>query len=112
MKRAGAAALVAVFGMLVLVAGAAAQAAPGFTELDSISSSGVQGDRDSELPAVSADGRFVAFVSFSDNLVPGDTNGVPDIFVPDRRTGTTERVSVSSTGAQAHSSSGALDRKG
>src|SRR5207244_11440584 len=67
---------------------------------------------DSELPAVSADGRFVAFVSFSDNLVPGDTNGVPDIFVRDRLTGTTERVSASSSGAQANGNSGFLDGMG
>src|SRR2546428_46318 len=112
MKRTATAALVAAFGLVVFVAGAAAQAAPGFTELDSVSSAGVQGDRDSELPAVSVDGRFVAFVSFSDNLVPGDTNGVPDIFVRNRLTGTTERVSVSSSGAQANGNSGFLDGMG
>src|SRR5262249_39647073 len=50
--------LIAAFGLLVFVAGAAAQAAPGFTELDSVSSTGVQGNLDSELPSVSADGRF------------------------------------------------------
>ena len=41
----------------------------------------IGGDFDSELPAVSTDGRFVAFVSLADNLVPGDTNGASDIFV-------------------------------
>jgi uncharacterized repeat protein (TIGR01451 family) len=112
MTRTATAALVAAFGLLMFVAGAAAQAAPGFTELDSVSSAGVQGDRDSELPAVSADGRFVAFASLSDNLVPGDTNGAADIFVRDRLTGTTERVSVSSAGAQANGNSGLLDGMG
>ena len=112
MKRTATAALVAAFGLVVFVAGAAAQAAPGFTELDSVSSTGVQGDRDSELPAVSADGRFVAFASFSDNLIPGDTNGAADIFVRDRLTGTTERVSVSSTGAQANGDSGIVNGMG
>jgi uncharacterized repeat protein (TIGR01451 family) len=112
MQRTTKAALVAAFGLLVFVAGAAAQPAPGFTELDSISSNGVQGNQDSELPAVSADGRFAAFASLSDNLVPGDTNGVVDIFVRDRLTGTTERVSVSSTGAQANGHSGLLDGMG
>jgi hypothetical protein len=63
MRRTLLAALVAVFGLVVFATGAAAQAAPGFTELDSVSSAGVQGNQDSELPAVSADGRFVAFVS-------------------------------------------------
>jgi uncharacterized repeat protein (TIGR01451 family) len=112
MKRTASAALVAAVGLVAFVAGAAAQAAPGFTELDSVSSAGVQGDRDSELPAVSADGRFVAFVSLSDNLVPGDTNGAADIFVRDRLTGTTERVNVSSSGAQANGDSGLLNGMG
>src|SRR5262245_65822933 len=103
--------LSAAFGLLVFVAGVASQAAPGFTELDSVSSTGVQGNQDSELPSVSADGRFVAFVSLSDNLVPGDTNGAADVFVRDRLTGTTERVSVSSTGAQANGNSGHLTGK-
>lgn len=35
-------------------------------------------------PAISADGRFVAFISWATNLVPGDTNGFPDVFVHDR----------------------------
>ena len=88
---------------VLLAAGSAgAQPAPGVTELDSVSSAGVQGNLDSELPAVSADGRFVVFVSLADTLVPGDTNGAADIFVRDRLTGTTERVIVSSTGAQAN----------
>ena len=40
-------------------------------------------------PAISADGRFVAFESAATNLVPGDTNGTVDVFVRDRQTGTT-----------------------
>jgi uncharacterized repeat protein (TIGR01451 family) len=112
MRRTLLAALVAVFGLVVFATGAAAQAAPGFTELDSVSSASVQGNQDSELPAVSADGRFVAFVSLSDNLVAGDTNGAADIFVRDRLTGATERVSVSSTGAQANGDSGLLNGMG
>jgi Tol biopolymer transport system component len=56
---------------------------------------------------ISADGRFVAFVSDADNLVPGDTNGVVDVFVHDRQTGRTERVSVSSRDVQGDSDSGA-----
>ena len=43
---------------------------------------------------VSADGRLVAFFSFAPNLVPGDTNGVTDIFVIDTVTGKIRRVSV------------------
>jgi hypothetical protein len=69
---------------LMFVTGAGAVLAPGFTELVSVTSAGVQGNQDSERPSVSADGRFVAFGSLSDNLVPGDTNGRSDIFVRDR----------------------------
>jgi len=50
--------------------------------------------------SVSADGRFVTFTSGSSNLVLGDTNNADDIFVYDRQLGTTERVSVSSSGEQ------------
>ena len=55
----------------------------------------------SGLPALSADGRFVAFESDVDNLVPGDTNRVRDVFLRDRVTGDTMRVSVASDGTQA-----------
>jgi Tol biopolymer transport system component len=51
--------------------------------------------------AVSEGGRFVSFSSFGTNLVEGDTNARSDVFVRDRQTGTTERVSVASDGAQA-----------
>src|SRR5207253_2878782 len=50
--------------------------------------------------SLSADGRFVAFGSYATNLVAGDTNGQHDVFIRDRLTGTTERVSLSSTGNQ------------
>ncbi|HVO25368.1 MAG TPA: hypothetical protein VMW56_17245 [Candidatus Margulisiibacteriota bacterium] len=62
------------------------------TERVSVSSSGVQGNGPSLYPSISADGRFVAFQSQASNLVPGDTNGTTDIFVRDRRSGTTERA--------------------
>ena len=41
-----------------------------------------EGNEDSFAPAISGDGRYVAFESTASNLVPGDTNGVADIFVP------------------------------
>jgi archaellum component FlaF (FlaF/FlaG flagellin family) len=68
----------------------------------SVATDGTQGDSRSYHPAVSADGRYVAFRSLSSNLVPGDTNGQSDVFVHDRLDGTTTRVSVSSSGAQAN----------
>ena len=55
----------------------------------------------SEYVSISDDGRYVAFLSYADNLVPGDTNRLEDVFVRDRVAGTTERVNVSNTGAQA-----------
>lgn len=66
----------------------------------SLSSSGAQGNGSSWLPSVSADGRYVSFTSEASNLVTGDTNTYPDVFVRDLRTGKTERVSVSSAGGQ------------
>lgn len=77
----------------------------GTTELVSLSSDGVRGNAFSVWPSIGQDGRYVAFYSNATNLVPGDTNGLVDVFVRDRATGTTERVSVSSSGAQADGTS-------
>jgi hypothetical protein len=77
----------------------------GATERVSIDSSGIQGNGDSYGGWLSDDGRFVAFTSWASNLVPGDTNGAADAFVRDRLSGTTERVSLSSGGAQGNSAS-------
>jgi Tol biopolymer transport system component len=74
----------------------------GTTERASVSSAGAEANDYSESASISADGRCVAFHSFATNLVPGDTNGWPDVFVRDRLLGTTERVSVNSAGAQAN----------
>ncbi|HEV3365386.1 MAG TPA: hypothetical protein VG795_14855 [Acidimicrobiia bacterium] len=60
----------------------------------SVGPGGAPGDRASSAPAISADGRFVAFQSDATNLVPGDTNQRTDSFVRDRRLGTTTRVSL------------------
>jgi hypothetical protein len=68
----------------------------------SIASDGSQGDWDSEWPSISADGRYVAFHSYAINLVEDDTNGKRDIFVHDRETGETTRVSVASDGSEGN----------
>jgi len=68
----------------------------------SVASDGAEGNDQSNSPAISADGRYVAFLASSSNLVPGDTNGTVDIFVHDRQTGTTTRVSVASDGTQSN----------
>jgi hypothetical protein len=77
----------------------------GITERDSIDSTGVEGNADSYSISISPNGRFVVFYSAASNLVQGDTNGVSDVFVHDRETGTTERVSVDSTGNQGNAAS-------
>src|SRR5439155_1719694 len=77
----------------------------GTTERVSVDSAGTQANGDSTEVALSADGRFVAFISVAPDLVTGDTNGVADVFVHDRQTGTTERVSVDSAGTQANGAS-------
>jgi hypothetical protein len=64
-----------------------------------------QADGDSGDPVVSGNNRFVAFTSQATNLVPGDTNGVNDIFVADRITGAVSRVSVRTDGGQANGGS-------
>jgi len=73
----------------------------GTTQRVSISSLGVPANGDCTRPSVSGGGRYVAFRSSADNLVPGDTNGLQDVFVHDRQTGETVRMSVSSAGAQS-----------
>ena len=66
----------------------------------STSDSGSQGTSVSIAQEISADGRYVAFTSYANNLVSGDTNGQCDAFVKDRQTGHIVRVSTDSSGAQ------------
>jgi hypothetical protein len=76
------------------------------TTQQSLSSSGQLANSSCFATAISFDGRFVVFRSGATNLVPGDTNGAADIFVRDVVTGTTERVSVDSSGEQSNGTSG------
>ena len=64
--------------------------------------SGAEANGSSDQGKISADGRYVVFISGATNLVTGDTNGHADIFVRDLGTNTTSRVNVSSTGEQAN----------
>jgi hypothetical protein len=77
----------------------------GETERISLGSRGQEGNQASLSPAMSADGRHVAFISFASNLVPGDSNGAADVFLRDVRERSTVRVSVSSNGEEANGSS-------
>ena len=77
----------------------------GTTTRVSLGDQGQEGDRDSLEPAISADGRFVAFFSYATNLVAGDTNNAPDIFVRDVQSNTLVRASVDSNGVQSNAGS-------
>jgi Tol biopolymer transport system component len=95
---------------VLIVAGAGsspapAQAAPGAIVRVSIATSGAQANAPSSSVAVTPNGRFVLFDSTASNLVPGDTNGRADVFVRNRRTGRTSRVSVGVDGRQANGAS-------
>lgn len=57
-------------------------------------------------PAISGDGRYIAFMSYSNNLVPNDSNNAMDVFVYDQQTEQTSLVSISSDGAQGNKDSG------
>ncbi len=91
--------------LLITVLVAPVLAAAGDTTRVSVASDGTQGNDQSMYQSISADGRYVAFMSGSTNLVSGDTNGLADIFVHDWQTGTTTRVSVASDGTQSNGSS-------
>jgi Tol biopolymer transport system component len=79
-----------------------ASASTGSTTRVSVATGGTQANNISGGSAISADGRFVAFQSSASNLVTGDTNGALDVFVRDRVTGATTRVSVATGGTQAN----------
>lgn len=74
----------------------------GTTSCASVTPAGVPGNDQSFYPSITSDGRYVVFHSAASDLVAGDTNGQWDVFVRDLVAGTTERVSVSSSGAQAN----------
>ena len=76
---------------------------PRATTRVSVGPQGAEADGPSlSFPFLSADGRFVTFSSDATNLVTGDNNGVGDVYVHDRQTGTTSRVSVGAEGVEAN----------
>ena len=78
----------------------------GGTTRASVDSAGVQANNACFDPSISRDGRFVAFGSSASNLVPGDTNGVRDVFVRDLSNNTTVRASVDSAATQGNGNCG------
>jgi Tol biopolymer transport system component len=93
--------------VVVVGVGWAASAAV-VTERVSVSSAGVSANGSSGNADVAAAGRFVVFRSDAGNLVPRDTNAVGDVFLRDRVTGRTERISVSTAGRQGNQASGVV----
>jgi Tol biopolymer transport system component len=77
------------------------------TRIVSVATDDTQGNdfSSSSYPSISGDGRYVAFVSYTSNLVSGDTNNTSDIFVYDTVANTTRIVSVDSDGTQGNDDS-------
>jgi Tol biopolymer transport system component len=90
---------------LTLVLTASSLSTPPAVQRVSVTSADGQALGSSQSASLSADGRYVAFSSDAAGLVPNDTNGYRDVFVHDRVTGITDRVSVSSGGGEAHGTS-------
>ncbi|MBI5364344.1 MAG: hypothetical protein HZA53_14285 [Planctomycetes bacterium] len=76
--------------------------ATGITTLVDVNSQGLQGNAPGGTCSLSSDGRIIAFMSQSTDLVANDTNGWGDAFVRDMNSGTTTRVSTATTGAQGN----------
>ncbi|MDF1499604.1 MAG: PKD domain-containing protein [Anaerolineales bacterium] len=79
--------------------------ATGITERISTGREGTDPNGSSAFPSISADGNFVVFSSAASNLVSGDTNGVEDVFLYDRTTGETERISLTASSGQSNGAS-------
>jgi len=75
------------------------------TKRVSLGPGSVQANGPAYNPAISADGRFVAFASDANNLVSGDSNGSTDVFVRDLAAGVTTRVSINSSAVQGNGDS-------
>lgn len=76
------------------------------TSVLDVTPTGAIGNAQGLEPALSGNGRFAVFWSYASDLVPGDTNGLPDVFVRDLQNGSTRRVSVDWTGNQVAGPSG------
>ena len=91
--------------LALAVAAPVTTAAGAKTKLASVRSNGTHGNGGSEKASISGNGRYVAFASDATNLVNNDTNGAWDIFVHDRKTGKTKRVSKRSNGTEGNDDS-------
>ncbi|MEU6058553.1 hypothetical protein [Streptomyces sp. NPDC047097] len=98
-----------VAGVLAPGSATARSAGASTTERVSLGAGGVQGNGPSYAVDVSPGGRTVTFLSEADNLVPGDTNGLADIFVRSLATGRVERIDLGRPGAEPVSASVSAD---
>jgi len=95
-----------IFIFILSISGTVAAAnANNTTDIVSIATNGSMSDGYSSVPSISADGRYVAFTSYADNLVANNTNYNLNVYVRDTILNTTTLVSVSSTGEQGDSDS-------
>lgn len=94
------------FYLFTLIMSTLPSLARGETIRLSLSHEGADANGQSNFPDLSQNGRYITFVSEADNLVVGDTNGFPDVFVYDRMSGEIKRVSVASDGTESNGDSG------
>src|SRR4051794_6765614 len=94
------------FATALSLAAVPAALAAGRTEWARVTSAGRPANADSEGPAICSPGRYVAFDSLATNLLPDHTSGLPDVYVQDRKTGTTILASPGLAGALGNASSG------
>jgi hypothetical protein len=94
-----------VVGVFVFISSGGGLALAQVTHRVSVGPGGVQPNNECFTGSITPDGRYVVFESYGDNLVAGDANFWPDVFVRDLATGTNELVSLSSTGQQSDGTS-------
>lgn len=82
-----------------------AEASVNTTKIISIPTNESLSNNNSYEPSISADGRYIAFTSYANNLVLNDNNGFCDIFIRDNHLNTTKRISISNTGEEGNGNS-------
>lgn len=75
------------------------------TQRINVQPNGSESPAGADMPQISSDGRYVVYLSYADDLVPGDLNTFQDVFVRDRQLGTTTRVNVGVGGVEADADS-------
>jgi PASTA domain len=71
----------------------------------SVDDAGNLGNDTSQWPAMSSDGRYVAYQTEATDIVPGDQNGVGDIVIYGRQSGAVDRLSLTNSGNESDNES-------